>query len=217
MNPSSSAPVLGIKQVASESRDLIVLCGVPGSGKSTLASHLVRRWNAVSFASEMFAEELGPAGRTSAGDLTPQAIEHAYSAMAAAVRAALATSKLVVTVGSFRSQQQRERFRSIATDIGARVTVLRISCPADLAAERVRLRLAQGERGPDEDAIRLIEAQLDRAEGLDGCLTNDASLESFLFRADCLVKSLTDPCSTGSRIADGGASRAPQRPSSGGP
>ena len=61
---------------------LIIVCGIPGAGKSTLAHRAVERWAAVSFASETFAEELGAAARTASGDLSKEAIAHAYAAMA---------------------------------------------------------------------------------------------------------------------------------------
>lgn len=171
-------------------RQLIILCGVPGAGKSTLALHLVDRWGAASFASEAFADALGAAGRTSSGDLTEQAIAHAYSAMAAAVAASIATSKLVLAVGSFRALDQRTRFRDIASSAGASVTTLRISCPIDTAAERVRLRIASGERGPTEKAMQRIDAELSRASDIDVVLTNDTSIEHFHRRADIIMECL---------------------------
>jgi predicted kinase len=91
---------------------LIIVCGIPGSGKSTFAIRVADRWGAVKFASETFAEQLGAAARTASGDLTKEAITHAYSAMGAAVADALATNKLVIAVGSFRSEEQRSRFRA---------------------------------------------------------------------------------------------------------
>src|ERR1700738_4767884 len=101
---------------------LILVCGIPGSGKSTLALHVADRWGAVKFASETFAEELGGAARAASGDLSKEAIVHAYTALGAAVAEALATNKLVVAVGSFRSEEQRRRFRDIAKSSGASVT-----------------------------------------------------------------------------------------------
>src|SRR5215510_7688424 len=97
----------------------LIVCGIPGAGKSTLARRAVDRWNAVSFASETFAEALGAAARTASGDLTQEAILHAYTAMAAAVEDALSRYRLVIAVGSFRSEEQRRRFRDIATSAGA--------------------------------------------------------------------------------------------------
>jgi predicted kinase len=169
---------------------LIIVCGVPGSGKSTLARHMVDRWGAVSFASETFADELGAAGRTSSGDLTKQAIVHAYSAMGAAVTASLAAGKLVIAVGSFRAEEQRRRFRDIARRTGASVTTLRIVSPVETAAKRVRLRIALGERGPTEKAIRQIDAELSRASDIDVVLTNDASIEHFHRRVDTMIEAL---------------------------
>src|SRR5262249_56053948 len=91
---------------------LIIVCGIPGAGKSTLAHRAVERWAAVSFASETFAEELGAAARTASGDLSKEAIAHAYSAMAAAVAEALSRNELRVPVPSLPSPAQPPRFRA---------------------------------------------------------------------------------------------------------
>src|SRR5258707_15685884 len=127
---------------------LIIVCGIPGAGKSTLARRAVERWDAVSFASETFAEALGAAARTASGDLSKEAIAHAYSAMAGAVADALSTHRLVIAVGSFRSEEKRRRFRDIAIRAGASVTTLRILCSIETAAQRGGARLASGGRGP---------------------------------------------------------------------
>jgi predicted kinase len=169
---------------------LIIVCGVPGSGKSTFALHVADRWGGLRFASETFAEELGAAARTTSGDLSKEAIAHAYSAMAAAVRASLATDKLVVAVGSFRSEEQRKRFRDIATSLGASVMTLRIVCPVETAAMRVRSRRVLGERGPSETAISQIDAELNRARDIEITLTNASSVEHFYRKADAVIEVL---------------------------
>jgi predicted kinase len=169
---------------------LIIVCGVPGSGKSTFALHVADRWGAVRFASEAFAEQLGAAARTASGDLTKEAIVHAYAAMGAAVTAALTTNKLVVAVGSFRSEEQRRRFRDIANSAGASATMLRIICPVETAAKRIRARLALGERGPTEKAIVQIDAELSRASDIDILLSNDSCLEDFHRQIDSVVQPL---------------------------
>jgi len=174
-----------------EGRRLLIVCGVPGSGKSTFALRAAERWGAVRFASETFAEELGPAARTASGDLTKEAIAHAYSAMGAAVADALATNKLVIAVGSFRSEEQRSRFRAIAKSRGASVTTLRVVCPVETAAKRISARLALGERGPDEKALRQIEDGLNGAADIDLVLTNDSSMEDFHRRIDAVLEPLT--------------------------
>jgi predicted kinase len=169
---------------------LIIVCGVPGSGKSTLAVRAADRWGAVRFASETFAEELGAAARTASGDLSKQAIAHAYAAMGAAARDALSANNLVIAVGSFRSEEQRSRFRAIAKSSGASVTTLRVVCPVETAAKRIRARLALGERGPDEKAIRQIAHGLNRASDIDLVLTNDSSMEDFHRQIDDLLEPL---------------------------
>jgi predicted kinase len=168
-------------------RHLIIVCGVPGSGKSTFALRAADRWGAVKFASETFAEELGAAGRTTSGDLSKAAIVHAYTAMGTAATDALAKNKLVVAVGSFRSEELRTRFRDIAKNVGANVTTLRIVCSAETAAERIRARLAFGERGPTQETIFQIGAELDQASDIEIMLTNNLSLECFHQKADAVM------------------------------
>jgi predicted kinase len=169
---------------------LIIVCGIPGSGKSTFALRVADRWEGVRFASETFAEELGSAARTPSGDLTKEAIAHAYSAMGAAVADALATNKLVIAVGSFRSEEQRSRFRAIAKSCDASVTTLRVVCPVKTAAKRICARLALGERGPDEKAIRQIEDGLNGADDIDLVLPNDSSTEDFHRRIEAVLEPL---------------------------
>ena len=166
---------------------LMVVCGVPGSGKSTFAFRAAERWGAVRFASETFAEELGTAARTVSGDLSKRAIAHAYSAMGAAATDALAKHRLTVVVGSFRSEELRRQFRDIAESAGANVTILRIVCSVETAAERIRARLAFGERGPTQEAIFQIGAELDQASDIDIMLTNDLSLDRFYQRVDAVM------------------------------
>jgi predicted kinase len=170
---------------------LIIVCGVPGSGKSTFALHAADRWGAVRFASETFAGELGASARTISGDLSKEAIAHAYAAMAAVVRESLTKNHLVVAVGSFRSEEQRRWFRDIGTSSGARVTTLRIVCPIKIAAKRVRLRLAFGERGPSEEAICRIDAELNSASDIDIELTNELSIEHFHQQIDAVMQVLS--------------------------
>jgi predicted kinase len=147
-------------------------------------------WGAVKFASETFAEELGVAARTASGDLSKEAIVHAYTALGAAAAEAPTTNKLVVAVGSFRSEEQRRRFRDITISSGASVTMLRVVCSTETAAKRIRSRLALGERGPDEKAILQIDAELNRASDIDYVLTNDSSVEDFHREIDAVLQPL---------------------------
>jgi predicted kinase len=172
---------------------LIIVCGVPGSGKSTFAIRAAERWGAAKFASENFAEELGSAARTASGDLTKEAIAYAYSAMGAAVRKSFQTHRLVVAVGSFRAELQRARFREIASSSGASATTVRIICPVEVSAQRIRSRLTLGERGPTEKAILQIEDQLNRACDIDVVVSNDSSVAQFCQQVDALFELLLEP------------------------
>lgn len=166
---------------------LIVVCGIPGSGKSTFSLLAVERWAAISFASETFADKLGAAARTTSGDLSREAIAHAYSEMGRAVTEVLAKNKLVLAVGSFRAAEQRRQFRDIAVRVGADVTTIRIACPVNLAAERVRERIAKGEHGPTEGAIQRIDAELTRADDITIVINNDSTIDQFYRLAEAVV------------------------------
>ncbi len=181
---------------------LVIVCGVPGSGKSTFAIRAADRWGAVRFASETFAEELGSDARTASGDLSRQAIAYAYAAMGAAVTNALMENKQTIAVGSFRSEELRERFRDIAKNVGASATILRIVCSADTAAARVRARLALGERGPTQEAISQIDAELDRASDIEIVLTNNLSLDNFYQKVDAVMRILNWSSENDASIAD---------------
>ena len=174
-----------------ETRRLIIVCGVPGAGKSTFASRLVAQWSAASYASETYTASLGPAARTASGDLSTEAIDHAYSAMEQAVSQALGAGGLVVAVGAFRSEALRGRFREIAKRIQVPATTLRISCSVAAAAKRVRARKAHGESGPTEFVIGQIDVELDRASDIDLVLHNNETVEHLYPQADALIKTLT--------------------------
>ncbi len=166
---------------------LIILCGVPGAGKSTLADHLGRQWGADVFASENFAAELGSAARGPSGDFTAGAVAHAYFAMATAASRSLLDGKLVVVVGSFRSEHERHRFREIARKAEAAVIALRIACSAGLAAQRVRTRGLLGEGGPNLETIEQIDRILNSASDVDLVVPNETSIESLYLSADAVL------------------------------
>ena len=67
---------------------------------------------------------------------------------------------------------------------------MRVVCPVETAAKRIRARLALGERGPDEKAIRQIADGLDGAHDIDLALTNDSSIEDFYSRIDAVLEPL---------------------------
>jgi predicted kinase len=166
---------------------LIILCGVPGAGKSTLADHLGRQWGADVFASENFAAELGSAARGPSGDFTAGAIAHAYFGMATAASRSLLDGKLVVVVGSFRSEHERHRFREIARKAEAAVIALRIACSAELAAQRVRTRGLLGEGGPNLATIEEIDRILNSASDIDGVVRNETTIGALYEAADAVL------------------------------
>ena len=67
------------------------------------------------------------------------------------------------------------------------MTTLRIVCSAKTAAERIRARLAFGERGPTQETIFQIGAELDQASDIEIVLTNNLSLERFYKKVDAIM------------------------------
>jgi predicted kinase len=168
----------------------MIVCGAPGAGKSTFARRLVDEWGAMSYASETFTEALGPVARTPTGDLSKEALEHAYFAMEETVTAALANHGLVVAVGAFRSIIQRRRFRDVALRLLTAAPTVRIACPVDMAAERVLARRVRGDNGPTEDIIRQIDRELASASDIDFVVPNSTSIEQLHKQADALMKAM---------------------------
>ena len=70
------------------------------------------------------------------------------------------------------------------------MTTLRIGCPVETAAQRVRSRIARGEGGPSEETIRQIDDVLNRASEIDAVLINDTSIEHFHQQIDTIIQSL---------------------------
>lgn len=179
-------------------RRLIIVCGVPGAGKSTFADRMAKQWSATSFASEVFTRALGDGARDATGDLTREAIARAYADMAMAVADALKVGNLVVAVGAFRSEALRHRFRQLAANVAAVPTTVRISCAVAEAARRVRVRGAQGERGPTEPVIGQIDAELARADDINFVIENNSTMTKFFERTDAFAKGLMEGLSSSS-------------------
>jgi hypothetical protein len=66
-------------------------------------------------------------------------------------------------------------------------STLRIVCSAETAAERIRARLAFGERGPTQETVFQIGVELDQASDVEIMLTNDSSLECFEQKVDAVM------------------------------
>src|SRR5712692_8308386 len=128
---------------------LVIVCGSPGAGKSVFGHHISSNSNAMVFESDDYLARLygaGANGIDGSGDFTTEALERVYMAMAAGVRAALAShiKGLVLVVGSFRKIDQRQVFRSLANECGASVITVAIDCYVQLAGRRIEERRARG-------------------------------------------------------------------------
>jgi len=150
----------------------VILVGLPGSGKSTLARHLCERFGLVLVDRDALRAELFPECRyTEAEKLA------ANRAVLARLRQHCARGESCIVDGmTFGRQGEREAARAVIAEHGARLLMLWLDCPVEIAVERVTdqahpardrspalVREVAARFEPPEDAVR-IDATLSAAE-----------------------------------------------------
>ena len=153
---------LGLKHLRMGEPTLMLVGGLPGTGKSTLAGALADRTGAVVVAADRVRKELGgvepdrqQAHGWRAGLYDVETTRRTYTAVLERALRLLQMGESVVVDASFADAAVRASARSVARDGAARLTELRCTCPADLAAARITSRWGSGD---------LSEATVDVAE-----------------------------------------------------
>ncbi|HEV2251259.1 MAG TPA: ATP-binding protein [Candidatus Limnocylindria bacterium] len=119
---------------------LFITCGVPAAGKTTAARRLEKEHNALRFTPDEWLSELFPDHRTGVGESTRTAIEALHWSMA--LRALQIGANVVLDYGLW-GQSERDRFRSEAQAIGARVVLCLLDPTRDELIGRVARRNAE--------------------------------------------------------------------------
>jgi aminoglycoside phosphotransferase family enzyme/predicted kinase len=115
---------------------LVVIGGPPGTGKSTLATELGDQLEAVVLRSDEVRWRAGARG------YSPEAVAATYERMLADAEQLLRLGEHVVLDATFGDPRWRTAARDLARRTASDLTELRCALPPDVAAERVRHRLA---------------------------------------------------------------------------
>jgi len=149
-------------------RVLVVMTGLSGSGKSSFALGLAERLGGIRVRSDVERKRLfgfAPQDRTERGIYSPEATVRTYDRMAQVARAALLSGVPAVVDGAFLKRFERDRFRGLAKDLGARFTLVSCEAPADVLRARVAARHRAGD-DPSEADVEVLERQIGWQERL---------------------------------------------------
>ena len=149
-------------------RALVVMTGLSGSGKSTVALELAQRLGGVRVRSDVERKRLfgfAPQDRTERGVYSAEATARTYDRMAQVARATLLAGVPAVVDGAFLKRTERDRFRALARELGARFTLVSCEAPADILRARVAARQRAG-RDASEADVDVLERQIGWQERL---------------------------------------------------
>jgi predicted kinase len=187
---------------------LLLTHGLPGAGKTHLTQRLLERAGAIRVRSDVERKRLaGIATRASsraAGDLyTPERTAATYDRLAELARGILQAGYPAIVDAAFLRQQERERLRAVADELGVPFAILDCQAPMAVLRGRVAARSAAGSDPSEADV-----AVLERLAVLQEPLTDDERTLAVEVRTD-------QPVSLASLLArwQSAPSPAPRSPS----
>jgi predicted kinase len=184
---------------------LLVTHGLPASGKSWLTGALLKRVGAIRLRSDVERKRLAGlaalAASGAAGDIyTAAATDATYAHLATTARQVLEAGWPVIVDAAFLRRGQREAFRALAAEAGARFAIPDCQAPMAVLRQRVQDRRARGDDASEADAsvLALLAARQEP-------LADDERAHAIAVRTDGEVD--LDAVVSGwlGRAADGGA------------
>jgi uncharacterized protein len=149
-----------------EAPALVVMTGLSGSGKSAVALELAQRLGGVRIRSDVERKRLfgfAPQDHTGGGVYSHEATARTYDRLAQVARATLEAGIPAVVDGAFLKRVERDRFRALARELGARFTLVSCEAPADILRARVAARHRTG-RDASEADVDVLERQMEWQE-----------------------------------------------------
>lgn len=157
---------------------LVLVGGLSGAGKTTLAVGLGERLGAPVLRSDEIRREVAAAvepepgfGR---GRYAPEVTRRTYAAMAERAGELLEEGATVIADATFSTDEQREFLKAAARDSGVAVVELECRVAADVAAERMERRRAEG-RDPSEATPEIQAEQRRRYDSPEDAVSIDTT------------------------------------------
>jgi hypothetical protein len=182
---------------------LIVMHGLSGSGKTLVAQHLLERLGAVRIRSDVERKRmfgLGPTDRVDA-DLRAElyggeATRATYDRLGAGARSIVDGGFTALVDAAFLRRAERDDFRALARQLGARFAIVECRAPAAVLRARLAAR-ATADRDASDATVDVLERQLASGEGVAGderkytfSVDTDATLDAVSDRCEALARDL---------------------------
>jgi predicted kinase len=108
---------------------IVLLIGLPGSGKTSVANEAAKSLQAIVLTTEaIHAQMVSKASIIEDRDFTPSEMDLIYKVTSILTHYLILAGKNVIVDGVFRSKQQRETIRNIASDLGVGFLPIHVTC-----------------------------------------------------------------------------------------
>jgi aminoglycoside phosphotransferase family enzyme/predicted kinase len=145
---------------------VVITCGLAASGKTTLAQRLVDACGALRVRTDVERKRLHHLGARAAGRSTLNsgiysagATELTYSRIAAVARGVAAAGYLAICDGTFLKKSQRDRLRTVATDLSVPFGILQVVASHETLRRRILERRRRGDDASEAD-LQVLEEQI---------------------------------------------------------
>ncbi len=152
---------------------LVIASGVSGAGKTSQSQPLLEARGLIRVRADVerkrlfgLAPEEASGSAPGAGLYTAEASARTYARLAELARAVVAAGYPVLVDATFLKRAQRERFRTLAGELGVPFAILAFEAPEATLRERVRRRAAEGGDASEADEA-VLAGQLAAREPLD--------------------------------------------------
>lgn len=139
----------------SDSKRLIVVCGLPGTGKTTVANEIASRLDGTVIRTDVVRKELYPDPEYTAAETRAT-----YDELFSRAGATLERDGTAVLDGTFRRAELRERARAVAEERRAAFDLVRVECDEDVVRDRIAEREGDASDA-DYSVYELLEAEFE--------------------------------------------------------